>query len=118
VEKIMRILKTEDCFYVAGGEEGGGNTDSGPANDSGDGGGWGGWGGSDSVASGPSYGLALAVCSVVAATTPTPPGFITACVRALTGGKSGGESTPRDFASIANGWTYSFASDGGDSGGR
>jgi hypothetical protein len=111
----MRVLKTEDCFYVAGGDDGDGRDGSGHdgyANDSGD------WGGSDSVASGPSYGLALAVCSVVAATTPTPPGFITACVRALTGGKSGGEGTPRDFASIANGWTYSFASDGGDSGGR
>ena len=75
----MRILTTSDLEYVSGGDDGGG--DGGSYSDT-------------SAESGPSWGLALAICALFGITTGAAaiPGWVTQCALAMTNGSGGGGS--------------------------
>jgi hypothetical protein len=111
----MRVLKTEDCFYVAGGDDGDGSDGTGHdgyANDNvSDSAGLG-----NVAASGPTLAQAYTTCLAIALSAPTPPGFVRACVNTIMGGGSapspGGPGSP-GFDNSGNG---SYISSIGDRG--
>jgi hypothetical protein len=93
----MRVLKTEDCFYVGGGDDGDGRDGGGHDGYANSGGGS--EGGSDSnVAAGgkPTHAQVVTTCVAIALSMPTPPGFVRACIEAGTngGGSGGSPSNP------------------------
>jgi hypothetical protein len=112
----MRVLKTEDCFYVGGGNAS--DTNTGSFGDVGNMGASVGDSGSTGqvAASGPSLAQAYTTCLAIALSAPTPPGFVKACVNTIMGGGSapspGGPGSP-GFDNSTSGGYISLAGDRG-----